>query len=111
MLVAIQAETGQAKTVMGTSDAKDQAFSKGTLLQLYLALRAAAHDQLVENGTVLPFLCDDVFETFDETRTRAACRLLHRIGEKGQAIYLTHHRHVVEIAREVCGDALTVHML
>lgn len=85
--------------------------SKGTRFQLYLALRAAAYDQLAEQGTCLPFICDDIFETFDENRTRAACRVMERIGQRGQAIYLTHHRHVVELAREVCGDRVQIHEL
>ncbi|MFK8080185.1 MAG: AAA family ATPase [Granulosicoccus sp.] len=85
--------------------------SKGTRFQLYLALRAAAYDQLAEQGTRLPFICDDIFETFDENRTRAACRVMERIGQRGQAIYLTHHQHVVELAREVCGDRVQVHEL
>ncbi|WP_158972173.1 YhaN family protein [Chachezhania sediminis] len=83
--------------------------SKGTRFQLYLALRAAAYEQLVSQGVRLPFFCDDIFETFDEDRTRAACRLMERIGRSGQAIYLTHHRHVVDIAREVCSTPPIVH--
>ena len=83
--------------------------SKGTRFQLYLALRAAAYEQMVAQGVQLPFFCDDVFETFDEDRTRAACRLMERIGRSGQAIYLTHHRHVVEIAREACDAQPVVH--
>lgn len=83
--------------------------SKSTRFQLYLALRAAAYEQMVTQGVQLPFFCDDVFETFDEDRTRAACRLMERIGRNGQAIYLTHHRHVVEIAREVCDVQPIVH--
>jgi uncharacterized protein YhaN len=85
--------------------------SKGTRFQLYLALRAAAYEQMVAQGVQLPFFCDDVFETFDEDRTRAACGLMERIGKSGQAIYLTHHRHVVEIANEVCDMQPVVHML
>ncbi|NOX39274.1 MAG: hypothetical protein GXP05_01825, partial [Alphaproteobacteria bacterium] len=81
----------------------------GTRFQLYLALRAAAYEQMAANGTVLPFFCDDVFETFDEDRTRAACGLMRRIGQTGQAVYLTHHRHVVGIAKEVCGSNVRVH--
>lgn len=100
-LVAIQGSDGAAKQA--------HAMSKGTRFQLYLALRAAAYSQMADNGTVLPFFCDDVFETFDDTRTRAACHLMHRIGQRGQAIYLTHHQHVVDIAREVCGSEVTVH--
>ncbi len=83
--------------------------SKGTRFQLYLALRAAAYEQMVSQGVQLPFFCDDVFETFDEDRTRAACRLMERIGRSGQAIYLTHHRHVVEIAKEVCDAQPIIH--
>ncbi len=85
--------------------------SKGTRFQLYLALRAAAHEQLVTQGTTLPFFCDDIFETFDEGRTNAACRVMEAIGGRGQAIYLTHHRHVVEIARTVCTTPPVIHEL
>jgi len=63
---------------------------------------AETYEQMVAQGVQLPFFCNDVFETFDEDRTHAACRLMERIGRSGQAIYLTHHRHVVEIAKEVC---------
>ena len=83
--------------------------SKGTRFQLYLALRAAAYMELVSKRVCLPFFCDDVFETFDDERTRAACRLMERIGRSGQAIYLTHHKHVVDIAREVCETKPIVH--
>ncbi|WP_114965014.1 YhaN family protein [Alkalilacustris brevis] len=83
--------------------------SKGTRFQLYLALRAAAHEQLVAQGTRLPFFCDDIFETFDEDRTSAACRIMEQIGRSGQAIYLTHHRHVVDIAQQVCDTAPVIH--
>jgi len=100
-LVAIQSSDGAAKQA--------HALSKGTRFQLYLALRAAAYEQMAANGTVLPFFCDDVFETFDEDRTRAACGLMRRIGLTGQAVYLTHHRHVVEIAKDVCGDDVHIH--
>ncbi|KUF11359.1 ATP-binding protein [Pseudoponticoccus marisrubri] len=101
-LVAVDA-AGVAKGV--------QDLSKGTRFQLYLALRAAAYQQLVAEGIRLPFFCDDIFETFDEERTRAACRLMEQIGRSGQAIYLTHHRHVVEIAQEVCETPPRVHQL
>ncbi len=85
--------------------------SKGTRFQLYLALRAAACEQVAAGGTVLPFFCDDIFETFDEARTTAACGLMRQIGQRGQAIYLTHHRHVVDLARRLCGDDVRVHDL
>lgn len=88
-----------------------QDMSKGTRFQLYLALRAAAYEQLADQGASLPFFCDDIFETFDEKRTRSACRVMERVGRRGQAIYLTHHQHVVDIAREVCGDDVQIHSI
>lgn len=88
-----------------------QDMSKGTRFQLYLALRAAAYEQLADQGAALPFFCDDIFETFDEGRTRSACRLMERVGRRGQAIYLTHHQHVVDIAREVCGESVLIHSI
>jgi uncharacterized protein YhaN len=103
ILVAIRERDRQSKLAAQ--------MSKGTRFQLYLALRAAAYEQLTGNGVVLPFFCDDIFETFDEDRTRAACALMQQIGRRGQAIYLTHHMHVVDIAREVCGDEVRVHTL
>jgi uncharacterized protein YhaN len=99
-LIAIDA-SGRAKHA--------QDMSKGTRFQLYLALRAAAYEQLADQGTCLPFFCDDIFETFDEDRTKSACTMMARIGRRGQAIYLTHHQHVVDIARATCGDAVRVH--
>ena len=101
-------ETLLAVDVDGTAKRVAE-MSKGTRFQLYLALRAAAHEQLIGQGTCLPFFCDDVFETFDEDRTSAACRVMEQIGRNGQAVYLTHHRHVVDIAREVCGTVPIVH--
>jgi uncharacterized protein YhaN len=104
------AETLLAIDATGTSK-QAQDLSKGTRFQLYLALRAAAYQQLVGQGVCLPFLCDDIFETFDEDRTAAACRVMEQIGRSGQAIYLTHHRHVVEIAKQVCTTPPMIHVI
>ena len=103
VLLATRFTDGSAKQV--------SEMSKGTKFQLYLALRAAAYEQVAAGGTVLPFFCDDIFETFDEPRTTAACGLMRQIGQRGQAIYLTHHRHVVDIAQQLCGDGVKVHNL
>lgn len=104
------AETLLAIDAAGTAK-QAQDLSKGTRFQLYLALRAAAYQQLVGQGVCLPFLCDDIFETFDEERTAAACRVMEQIGRSGQAIYLTHHRHVVDIAQQVCATPPTIHTI
>lgn len=85
--------------------------SKGTRFQLYLALRLAGYHQFSSGGTTLPFIADDIMETFDNTRTSAALELLQKMALSGQALYFTHHEHVVDLAREKCGDSVTVHNL
>lgn len=85
--------------------------SKGTRFQLYLAFRGAAYEELISQNVNLPFFCDDIFETFDDERTRAACQIMESIGKKGQAIYLTHHLHVIDIAKQVCGDSVKIHKI
>ncbi|MDJ0932949.1 AAA family ATPase [Breoghania sp.] len=84
--------------------------SKGTRFQLYLALRIAGYYEFVANRASLPFIADDILETFDDDRARETIRLLAEMGEKGQVVHLTHHPHLCEIARQVCPQA-TVHEL
>jgi uncharacterized protein YhaN len=86
-------------------EATELALSKGTRFQLYLALRVAGHRNFAAERPPLPFVLDDVMETFDDFRTEEAFRLLADMGTRGQVICLTHHRHVVEIARAVCPSA------
>ena len=76
--------------------------SKGTRFQLYLALRAAGYLELTTRHPCVPFIADDIMETFDDTRAEAAFRLLAQMAGHGQVIYLTHHAHLCEIARRAC---------
>jgi uncharacterized protein YhaN len=73
--------------------------SKGTRFQLYLALRVAGHAEYARHRSPMPFLADDIMETFDDARAEAAFAALAQMGRSGQVIYLTHHRHLCEIAR------------
>ncbi len=59
----------------------------------------------------VPFVADDIMETFDDDRSAEAFQLLSGIAEKGQVIYLTHHAHMRDIARKVCGKGVHVHEL
>lgn len=85
--------------------------SKGTRYQLYLALRIAGYHEFAEHRETLPFVADDIMETFDDDRSAEAFELLSGIAEKGQVIYLTHHAHMRDIARKVCGERVRVHEL
>ena len=88
----------------GGSKTADQ-LSKGARFQLYLALRVAGYHELAKTRTPAPFVADDIMETFDHFRAEEALRLFAEMGKAGQVIYLTHHLHLVEIARRVCPEA------
>lgn len=79
--------------------------SKGTRFQLYLALRIAGYHELAQSRPTVPFIADDIMETFDDERSGAAFALLAEMSRVGQVIYLTHHRHLCDIARSICPDS------
>ncbi|SFZ85541.1 Uncharacterized protein YhaN [Devosia enhydra] len=82
--------------------------SKGTRFQLYLALRLAGYEEFATARPPVPFIADDIMETFDEPRSEEVFRLLGRMAGMGQVIYLTHHRHLCAIARAVV-PGVTIH--
>ncbi len=84
--------------------------SKGARFQLYLALRVAGYFEFVDQHGPVPFVADDILETFDDFRAEEAFRLFTEMAGVGQVIYLSHHRHLCEIAREVCPN-VTIHEL
>ncbi|MBU2963077.1 AAA family ATPase [Citreicella sp. C3M06] len=77
-----------------------EAMSTGTRAQLYLALRIAGHADFTRRFGPLPFVTDDILETFDDGRAGAALELTASMGQLGQAIMFTHHAHLVTLAQE-----------
>ncbi|MCZ0738564.1 AAA family ATPase [Phreatobacter sp. AB_2022a] len=75
--------------------------SKGTQFQLYLALRLAGYEEFAAARPSIPFIADDIMETFDEPRSEEVFRLFGQMAQVGQVVYLTHHRHLCEIAAQV----------
>ncbi|WP_245417541.1 hypothetical protein [Aminobacter sp. AP02] len=92
ILIALQRD-GQSKVA--------DALSKGARFQLYLALRLAGYYEFAQFRPSVPFIADDIMETFDHVRSEEVFRLFGEMAKIGQVIYLTHHRHLCEIAREV----------
>lgn len=72
--------------------------SEGTRDQLYLALRLAAIEEHAAIGPSLPFIGDDILQTFDDDRALAAMQVLIEVSQQVQVILLTHHRHVLDLA-------------
>jgi uncharacterized protein YhaN len=79
--------------------------SEGTRDQLYLALRLIALGEQAASGTKLPFIADDILQTFDDDRARAALGALLTLSEQVQVIVLTHHAHLSALA-EPFGAAI-----
>ncbi|HUH61086.1 MAG TPA: AAA family ATPase [Candidimonas sp.] len=77
--------------------------SDGTRDQLYLALRLAALELHLEHAAPMPFIADDLFINFDDSRAKAGLEALARLSRHTQVIFLSHHDHLVETARAVFG--------
>jgi uncharacterized protein YhaN len=88
--------------------AKD--LSKGTRFQLYLALRVAGYHEIAASREIVPFIADDIMETFDDRRALNALRVLGTMAMGGQVLYLTHHQHLRDLALQACPD-VTIHEL
>lgn len=82
--------------------------SDGTADQLYLALRIAAVEDYLESSNALPFIADDLFINFDDTRSEAGLKILSGLSQKTQVLFFTHHAHLVELARETLGESVNV---
>jgi uncharacterized protein YhaN len=90
VLIAITAD-GSRRRVQELSD--------GTREQLFLALRLAAIERHVATAEAVPVLFDDVLLESDDDRARRILAALAELAQQTQVIVLTHHRHLVEIAR------------
>ncbi|RUY60948.1 hypothetical protein EN965_28485, partial [Mesorhizobium sp. M7A.F.Ca.CA.001.05.1.1] len=101
VLIALQRD-GQSKVA--------DALSKGARFQLYLALRLAGYYEFAQFRPAVPFIADDIMETFDHVRSEEVFRLFGEMASAGQVIYLTHHQHLCEIAKTVV-PGVAVHEL
>ncbi len=78
-----------------------EAMSSGTRDQLYLALRLATLEWRIASSEPMPFIVDDILINFDDWRSAATIKALSSLGEKTQVILFTHHKQIVETAREL----------
>jgi uncharacterized protein YhaN len=82
--------------------------SEGSRDQLYLALRLAALELQVEQGVTMPLIADDLFINFDDGRTAAGLKVLGDLSRSMQVVFLTHHDHLVPLAKEVLGADVNI---
>lgn len=104
VLAGVRAATGEVLQVAGMSE--------GTADQLYLAVRVASLEAYLEQNEAMPFIVDDILIKFDDQRSAAALKCLGELARKTQVVFFTHHRHLVELARQhLPADLLFVHAL
>ena len=109
LLVDAEGNTPRLTGVRGSGTQVDvSGMSEGTRDQLYLALRLAALQLQTAEGQALPFIADDLFINFDDGRTLAGLKVLGELSRHLQIIVLTHHEHLVPLARQALGQDLNV---
>ena len=102
-------ERGTARLTLRLRDFTDEEaevdqLSEGTRDQLFLALRMVAIADQAASGTVVPFVGDDILQSFDDARAAAAFRALLRLSETTQVILLSHHEHLLAVLRDAVPD-------
>jgi len=80
--------------------------SEGTRDQLYLALRMEALRGHCQSAMAVPFIADDILQTFDDGRAAAALRALCELSADLQVIVLTHHPHLQAVAETLGPDSI-----
>ncbi|UOR13217.1 ATP-binding protein [Halobacillus amylolyticus] len=69
--------------------------SRGTADQLYVALRLALGESMSDTIQA-PFIVDDAFVNFDETRRKVMMEILHSLSNKNQMIVFTYRKDLAE---------------
>jgi uncharacterized protein YhaN len=79
----------------GAEKKPEKTLSKGTVDQVYLAIRMALVETLSENGEPVPMLLDDPFANYDDERLRRTMELMRILGEQRQILIFTCREDVV----------------
>ena len=80
------------------------ALSDGTRDQLWLAWRLAGIEHHLKQVGTVPLIVDDVLVNFDDRRAGAAFAAFAELAAETQVVVLTHHPHLVEVARARLGE-------
>lgn len=93
---------------MQINEHPERLLSKGTVDQIYLALRLALVQSLSASDESVPMLLDDPFANYDYDRLRRALMLLARLSERMQILLFTCRDDVAEAARALGAPILTL---
>jgi len=84
----------------------EKVLSKGTIDQVFFALRIALVQCIGETGETIPMLLDDPFPNYDDDRLLQAMNLLAKIGQTNQVLLFTCRDDVVRAAETVQAPIL-----
>ena len=77
--------------------------SCGAADALYLSLRIASLETQITSRRPVPLIMDDCLIQLDDGRASEAMAILSELSERTQIIMFTHHRHLVDLARDRLG--------
>lgn len=83
------------------NEAPEKSLSKGTVDQLYLALRLALVQSVSETGEPVPMLLDDPFANYDDGRLARTLSLISEISGGNQVVLFTCREDVARAAEAV----------
>lgn len=84
----------------------EHVLSKGTVDQIYFALRVAMVQSMSRDGESVPMVLDDPFANYDDERLRRAMRLLKGVASSNQVLLFTCRDDVVRVSEEVGAPVL-----
>jgi len=83
------------------NDAPEKSLSKGTVDQIYLALRLAFVQCISEKGESIPMLLDDPFANYDDGRLASAMTLITEMVGNSQVLLFTCREDVASVAERL----------
>ncbi len=88
------------------NEAPEKSLSKGTVDQIYLALRLAFVQCVSENGEAVPMLLDDPFANYDDERLESAMTLINGLVGQNQILLFTCREDVVTVAERLNASVI-----
>jgi len=84
--LVIQDSNGKSKKVIE--------LSRGTVEELYFAMRLGLIEEYEKRAEPMPFIMDDTFVNFDDDRRTRAIKVIHEFSKDRQVIILTCHENI-----------------
>lgn len=88
------------------NDTPEKSLSKGTVDQIYLALRLAFVQCVSESGETIPMLLDDPFANYDDERLESAMTLINGLVGQNQILLFTCREDVVSVAERLNASVI-----